>query len=128
MRRSCPRASRPRHLCRMFRNRDPLRRRPMAAVSVERLVQELEKLKQQMDAGALKAGDYDQRLARVIRELRERKLDADRPAIAAALADALQRGVITPAVKTHIEKRLRGTPLGARKPPPPRTPDPARTS
>src|SRR2546425_6591092 len=86
MRRSCPRASRPRHLCRMFRNRDPLRRRPMAAVSVERLVQELEKLKQQMDAGALKAGDYDQRLARVIRELRERKLDADRPAIAAGLA------------------------------------------
>ncbi len=82
----------------------------MAAVSVERLVQELEKLKQQMDAGALKAGDYDQRLARVIRELRERKLDADRPAIAAALADALQRGVITPAVKTHIEKRLGLTP------------------
>jgi hypothetical protein len=78
----------------------------MAAVSVERLVQELEKLKQQMDAGALKAGDYDQRLARVIRELRERKLDADRPAISAALADALRREIITPAVKTHIEKRL----------------------
>src|SRR5207247_10185467 len=110
MRRSCPRSSRQRHLCRMFRDRDPLRRRPMAAVSVERLVQELEKLKQQMDAGALKAGDYDQRLARVIRELRERKLDADRPAIAAALADALRRGVITPAVKTHIEKRLGLTP------------------
>src|SRR2546428_13591296 len=103
----------------MFRDRDPLRRRPMAAVSVERLVQELEKLKQQMDAGALKAGDYDQRLARVIRELRERKLDADRPAIAAALADALQRGVITPAVKTHIEKRLRRPAPRARTPPPP---------
>jgi len=78
----------------------------MAAISVERLVQELEKLKQQMDAGALQPGDYDQRLARVIRELRERKLDADRPAISAALADALRREIITPAVKTHIEKRL----------------------
>src|SRR3989442_9270753 len=120
MRRSCPRASRQRHLCRMFRDRDPLRRRPMAAVSVERLVQELEKLKQQMDAGALKAGDYDQRLARVIRELRERKLDADRPAIAAGLADALRRGVITPAVKTHTQKRPRAPPRGARTTPPPR--------
>ena len=78
----------------------------MAAISVARLVQELEKLKQEMDAGTLKSGDYDQRLARVIRELRERKLDADRAAITAALGDALKRGVITPAVKTHIEKRL----------------------
>ena len=78
----------------------------MAAISVARLVQELEKLKQEMDAGTLKSGDYDQRLARVIRELRERKLDADRADITAALGDALKRGVITPAVKTHIEKRL----------------------
>jgi hypothetical protein len=82
----------------------------MAPISVERLVQELEKLKQQMDAGALKPGDYDQRLARVIRELRERKLDADRAAIDTALADALRREVITPAVKAHIEKRLGLTP------------------
>ena len=78
----------------------------MAGVSVERLVKELEKLKQEMDAGTLKAGDYDQRLARVIRELRERKLDADRPTIATALGDALGRGIITPAVKAHLEKRL----------------------
>ncbi len=78
----------------------------MAGVSVERLVKELEKLKQEMDAGALKSGDYDQRLARVIQELRERKLDADRPSITAALGDVLKRGVITPAVKAHIERRL----------------------
>src|SRR5947209_12986805 len=116
MRRSCPRASRQRHLGRMFRDRDPLRRRPMAAVSVERLVQELEKLKQQKDAGALKAGDYDQRHERVIRELRERKLDADRPAIAAGLADALTRGVITPAVRTHIGEPLGPTALAPRRP------------
>ncbi len=73
----------------------------MPPVSVQRLVQELEHLKREMDAGALKGGEYDQRLARVIGEL-----DADRPAIAAALADALARGVITPAVKAHLEKRL----------------------
>jgi hypothetical protein len=78
----------------------------MPPVSVQRLVQELEHLKREMDAGALKAGEYDQRLARVIGELRERKLDSGRPAIAAALDDALARGVITPAVKAHLEKRL----------------------
>ena len=75
-------------------------------ISVQRLVQELEKLKQEMDTGKLKHGDYDQRLARVIQELRERKLDADRPKITAAIDDALKRGVITPGVKEHLEKRL----------------------
>lgn len=78
----------------------------MAPVSLERFVKELENLKQEMDAGRLKSGDYDQRLARAIRELREQKLDADRAAVGRALADALQRGVITPAVQAHIEKRL----------------------
>jgi hypothetical protein len=78
----------------------------MPPVSVQRLVQELEHLKREMDAGALEPGEYDQRLARLIGELRERKLDAGRPAIAAALDDALARGVITPAVKAHLEKRL----------------------
>jgi hypothetical protein len=75
-------------------------------VSVQRLMQELEKLKQDMDAGKLKHGDYDQRLARVIQELRERKLDADRPQITSAIEDALKRGIITPGVKEHLEKRL----------------------
>ncbi len=78
----------------------------MAAVSVERLVQELEKLKQEMDAGNLKSSEYDQRLARVIRELREQGLDADRVRITAALEDALRRGIITKGVREHIAKRL----------------------
>jgi hypothetical protein len=38
--------------------------------------------------------------------LREAKLDADRTTVANALAEALRRGVITPAVKEHIEQRL----------------------
>ncbi len=78
----------------------------MASVSIERFVKELEKLRQEMDAGKLKSGDYDQRLSRVIQELRERGLDADRPRITAALANALQQGVVTPSVKEHLEKRL----------------------
>ena len=75
-------------------------------VSIERFVQELEKLRAEMDAGHLKHGDYDQRLARVIQETRAAGLDSDRAGITAAITDALSRGVITPAVKSHLEKRL----------------------
>jgi len=75
------------------------------AVTIERFVQELERLKRDMDAG-LKHGEYDQRLARVLGDLREAKLDADRGKVSAALADLLARGVITPGVKQHIEKVL----------------------
>ena len=78
----------------------------MAAITIERFVQEMEKLKKAMDAGQLKHGDYDQRLARVIGELRERKLDADRDTINKTLDDLLQRGVITPSVRGHLASRL----------------------
>ena len=75
-------------------------------VSIERFVAELEKLKGEMDAGKLKHSEYDQRLARIIAELRERKVDADRPLITKTLDDLLGRGVITPSVKAHVSKRL----------------------
>lgn len=78
----------------------------MAEITVERFVQELEKLKSEMDAGGLASGQYDQRLSRVIQELRERGIAEDRAAVNAALADCLDRGVITPSVKDHLEKRL----------------------
>jgi hypothetical protein len=78
----------------------------MAPITLDRFVKELEKLQRDMDAGKLQSSEYDQRLARAIQELRELKLDADRPAVTAALAQALQRGVITPSVRAHIEKRL----------------------
>ena len=75
-------------------------------VSVERLVHELEKLKVEMDVGRLGHSDYDQRLARVIQELRERGLDADREKMKEAIAGLLQREIITSGVKQHLEKRL----------------------
>ena len=78
----------------------------MAPVSLERFVKQLAQLKQEMDEGKLQSSEYDQRLARAIRELREQKLDADRAAVSQGLADALRSGLITPAVKAHIEKRL----------------------
>ena len=78
----------------------------MAAISLDRLVKELEKLKEEMDAGRLRHGEYDQRLARVIQELRELGLDADRSQMHATLEDLLRRGIITTSVKQHLEKRL----------------------
>ena len=78
----------------------------MAPVSVERFIEELEKLGREMNAGTLKTSEYDQRLARIIGELRNQGVDADRPRITAAIEDALRRGVITSAVKEHLLKRL----------------------
>jgi len=77
-----------------------------APITVDRLMKELEKLKAAMDAGELRSGDYDQRLSRVIQELRERGVDADRGDLTAAIDEALERGVITGSVKDHLTKRL----------------------
>lgn len=75
-------------------------------VSIERFVQELDKLKAEMDAGNLKHSEYDQRLARVISELRERGLDGDRAKVTAALDDVAKRGVITASVRLHLLSKL----------------------
>ena len=78
----------------------------MAPITLQRFLTELDKLKQDTDAGTLRPEDYDGRLARVIRELRERGLDSDRAAATAALADAVTRGVISSPVEEHIRNRL----------------------
>jgi hypothetical protein len=78
----------------------------MTPVTLERFVQELETLKKEMAVGALRHGEYDQRLARIIGELRDRKIDAEREQIVTTLDDLLARSVITPGVKDHILKRL----------------------
>lgn len=78
----------------------------MTPVTLERFVQELETLKKEMAVGGLRHGEYDQRLARIIGELRERKIDADREQIVSTLDELLKREVITPGVKSHIVKRL----------------------
>jgi len=75
-------------------------------ISIEHLRSKLEEMKKAMDTGQMRHGEYDQRLARLIQELRDRRVDADRPLITAALDDLLERKVITPAVKEHMTKRL----------------------
>ena len=75
-------------------------------ISVERFIEELEKLGKEMTSGNLKHGEYDQRLARIVHELRERGIDAERTQITTALEGALGRGIITTSVRQHILNRL----------------------
>ena len=77
----------------------------MAPITLQRLVKELDKLKPQADAARLKSHDYARWLARMIRRLRERGLDADRAAATAALAEALKRGAITAQVNANLHQR-----------------------
>jgi hypothetical protein len=76
------------------------------SISLESFVGKMEALNNEMRTGKLAHGEYDQRLARIITELRERKLDAERPEIESTIDDLLGRGVITPTVKEHLRKRL----------------------
>ncbi|HEV2749194.1 MAG TPA: hypothetical protein VGV12_01575 [Gemmatimonadales bacterium] len=78
----------------------------MAPITLQRFVKELDKLKHELGAGDLKSPQYDGRLARIIGELRDRGLDADRAGATAALADAVTRGVITSPVHSHLLRRL----------------------
>lgn len=78
----------------------------MAQVTLQRFVQELGKLKQDVESGKMKAQDYDAKLARIIGELRVQGLAADRAAVKAALADAVKGGVITATVENHLLQRL----------------------
>src|SRR2546428_5724738 len=79
---------------------------PMARITLQRLVKELNKLKPEPDEGRLKSHDYARRLARMIQQLRERGLDADRAAATAALAEALERGALTAPMEAHPHNRL----------------------
>ncbi len=78
----------------------------MPPISLQHLTTKLEELKAEMDAGNLRHGEYDQRLARLIGELRDRKVQEDRADVVAILEDLLSKGTITPAVKTHMVARL----------------------
>jgi hypothetical protein len=75
-------------------------------ITLESFVQKMETLHADMTGGKLKHSEYDQRLARIIGELRDRKIDAERPEITAAIDDLQSRGVITPAVREHLVGRL----------------------
>jgi hypothetical protein len=75
-------------------------------VTIDRLRQELQNLKTEMDANRLQTTEYDQRLARIIQELRQNSVDADRPKLNALLDELSANGTVTPSVRSHLEHKL----------------------
>jgi len=77
----------------------------MSPTTLQRLIKRLDKLKPEADAARLKTPHYARWLARMIRRLRERSVDADRAAATVALAEALKRGAILAPMEAHAHKR-----------------------
>ena len=75
-------------------------------ITLDQFVQKMEALHTDMTSGSFKHGEYDQRLARIITELRERKLDADRGQITETLKELQTRGIVTPSVRMHLQNRM----------------------
>jgi hypothetical protein len=64
-------------------------------VTPARVAEELRKLSDQRKTGELQADEYEHRFARMITELRERRIDGTRADILATLTPLLRDGVVT---------------------------------
>ncbi len=67
----------------------------LTPIKPARLAQEIAKLSGARRAGELTPDDYDQRFARVIQELHQRRIDGSREDILAALKPLVDKGEIT---------------------------------
>lgn len=75
-------------------------------VTIDRFRQELQNLKTEMDANRLATTEYDQRLARIIQELRDKSLDSDRAQLNSMLDELTTNGTLTPSVRAHLDRKL----------------------
>ena len=64
-------------------------------VTPARVAEELRKLSTQRASGNLEADEYEHRFARMITELRERRIDGSRTEILGTLTPLLQEGVVS---------------------------------
>jgi hypothetical protein len=64
-------------------------------VTPARVAEELRKLSAQRASGELKPDEYEHRFARMIGELRDRRIDGSRADILATLSPLLAEGVVT---------------------------------
>jgi hypothetical protein len=64
-------------------------------VTPARVADELRKLSTQRASGNLEADEYEHRFARMITELRERRIDGSRTEILGTLTPLLQEGVVS---------------------------------
>lgn len=75
-------------------------------ISPERVAEELRRLSEQRTSGDLEPDEYEHRFARMIGELRDRRIDGSRAEIMAALTPLKDSGVVTPADWTRLTRQL----------------------
>ena len=78
----------------------------LAPIKPARVAQEITKLSTMRRNGELTADNYDQKFARMIQELRERRIEGGRPEINAALQPLVTEGTITAAEFARLTKQL----------------------
>ena len=75
-------------------------------ITPARVAEELRKLSSQRKEGKLTADEYEHRFARMITELRERRIDGSRTDILATLTPLKDQGIVTAADWTRLTKQL----------------------
>ena len=75
-------------------------------ITPARVAQELSKLSADKKAGRVQPDAYDMRFAKIIRELRERRIDGGRPEVVAALKPLVDNGDITAQEYDRLLKQL----------------------
>jgi hypothetical protein len=75
-------------------------------ITPARVAEELKKLSSQRKEGKLAADEYEHRFARMITELRERRIDGNRAEILATLTPLKDQGIVTAADWTRLTKQL----------------------
>jgi len=75
-------------------------------ITPARVAEELKKLSSQRKEGKLAADEYEHRFARMIGELRERRIDGSRAEILSTLTPLKDQGIITAADWTRLTKQL----------------------
>lgn len=75
-------------------------------ITVERLVEELHNISDMRAKGELNADQFEARFARMIGELRERRIDAARADILRALAPLATDGTLRPEEHFRLTKQL----------------------
>ncbi len=75
-------------------------------VTPKRVADELRKLSTQRKDGTLEADEYEHRFARMIGELRDRRIDGSRADILATLTPLMNEGVVSAADWHRLTKQL----------------------
>jgi len=85
---------------------DPQHGSPLKPVKPARVAEEITKLSAQRRSGEVAPEVYDQKFARMIQELRERRIEGSRADITGALEPLVKNGTITAAEYQRLTKQL----------------------